>query len=115
MSLRSFLKNRLGLWPQPTDVEAVRKMTAQEWATADRKPTYLPDYLDGGPNEKGQRRAEWLAGLDVWQGVGDVLELGCGAGRNLAALQRRRQDALGLGGVDINAAALAEAQRAVPF
>ena len=108
------LRDLFRRWPRPGDAEAVRAMTAREWQTADQKPTYLVDYTDKpGSEDRAQRRAEWLAAQPMWDLRASVLELGCGAGRNLAAIQRRWPSIEG-GGIDINEAALAEARRILP-
>lgn len=65
-------------------------------------------------DDNATRVSEWLVG-DVLAPLGDsFLELGCGAGRNLAALRLARPDAT-LAGVEVNeqAAALAEAHAQV--
>lgn len=107
--------SRLRRFPSPAAHAAVQAMCRHQWATiADRTPTYLEAYVDKpGSDDRAQRRAEWLAGQDVFGDAYSVLELGCGAGRNLAAL-RRRWALTRLYGVDINAQACAAAREAVP-
>ena len=109
------LRDLFRRWPRPDDAEAVRRMTAREWATIhERAATYLPTYTDKpGSEDRAQRRAEWLAAQPMWDFRESVLELGCGAGRNLAAIQRR-WPAIEVGGIDINEAALWEAKRILP-
>lgn len=107
----SALRARLRRYPKPADAEAVRQMVVAQWrGIADRTPTYLAAYRDRpGSDDRAQRRARWLASLPVFATVADVLEIGCACGRNLAEL-RRAYPAMRLTGIDLNPAALAEAQ-----
>jgi SAM-dependent methyltransferase len=67
-----------------------------------------PEEQDVGAQEFSQRFVrEWLLPLG-----GSFLELGCGAGRNLAELRRQAQD-VELSGIDVNAGALEVARRSV--
>ena len=89
-----------------------RATTAQWEGIADRTPTYLAAYMDcPGSSARSQRRAEWLAERLPWPG--GVLELGCAAGRNLAAIHRRSPRTR-LYGCDINGAALGVARTTLP-
>ena len=101
-------------WPDPSDAEAVRAMTTTQWAgIAKRTRTYMEAYRDQpGSQDRAQRRAEWLATLPLWS-AGSVLEVGCGAGRNLAALGRHHP-ALRLLGADLNHEAIVAARETVP-
>lgn len=93
----------------------IARATAAQWAgIADRTPTYLAAYMDcPGSSERSQRRAEWLARHSALASAGGVLELGCAAGRNLAAIHRLRPRTR-LYGCDINGAALAAARTTLP-
>ena len=115
MSLLAALRSRLRRYPAPADAEAVRDMTTRQWAgIARRTPTYLAAYRDWpGSDDRAQRRAEWVAALPVFRQAETVLEIGCGAGRNLAALRRRHPDLL-VYGRDINAEAIAQARATLP-
>ena len=115
MNIVAALRASLRRWPAQDDIAAVRAMTIRQWeGIARRTPTYLEGYVDRpGSADRAQTRAEWLAALPLWNEVGSCLEVGCGAGRNLAALSRRFPGML-LFGVDINAEALAEAKRILP-
>jgi len=77
-------------------------MTAAQWrGIAKRTRTYLEGYRDKpGSQERSQRRAEWIAALPVFEWADRVFEIGCGCGRNLAAL-RRRYPNLSLSGCDV--------------
>ena len=90
-------------------------MTTAQWAgISKRTPTYLKGYRDApGSQDRAQRRAEWLASLPLWNGMASVLEVGCGAGRNLACLSRRRPE-LRVLGADICPEAVGEARRILP-
>lgn len=110
--LRSLLeRDRL----EPGDVERVKAITAEQWRTlARRSPTYLPSYWDDADDESrdtlGKRRSAWLADLPPFRQVQSVMELGCGAGRNLYVLQRRYPH-LTLFGVDISPEGIEHARR----
>lgn len=115
------LRSRFRRFPDPTDAAAVRRLCADQWrGIAQRTPVYLNGYLDRpGSQDRAQRRAEWIAdcfsGEHLWA---SVLEVGCGCGRNLAAIQRR----WGIGphvlpfviGVDICPEAIKAAQETAP-
>jgi SAM-dependent methyltransferase len=60
---------------------------------------------DSGSDTVEKRRSEWLAGLEPFRTARSVIELGCGAGRNLYVLQQRYPK-MALCGVDINAEAV---------
>ena len=96
-------------------LDRIARATARQWAgIAQRTPTYLAAYQDRpGSQDRAQRRAEWIAALPEFAGVREVVELGCGAGRNLAALRRRYPD-VKLVGLDINEEGLAAARTALP-
>lgn len=102
-------------WPRPDDIRAVRRMSARQWAgIATRTDTYLDGYSDRPEsNDRAQRRAEWIAGLAHWPEAASVMEVGCGAGRNLAVL-RRHHPALSLLGADICPEAVETARHALP-
>src|SRR3990167_10465244 len=108
-------KSWLHLWPRESDADAVAKMTARQWTgISTRTPTYLQCYTDRpGSQDRAQRRAEWIAALPVFAEATSVLEVGCGAGRDLAAL-KRAHPSLVVSGLDINVDALAAARTAVP-
>ena len=95
--------------------DRIARATARQWAgIAQRTPTYLAGYQDRpGSQGRAQRRAEWIARRPEFAGVREVVELGCGAGRNLAALRRRYPD-VKLVGLDINEEGLAAARTALP-
>ena len=110
------LRSRFRRYPDPTDAAAVRRMTTAQWrGIAQRTPTYLEGYRDRpGSEDRAQRRAEWIAptvGSGPWGlwPTSVILELGCGAGRNLAALHRE-QDRWRLLGIDICPEAVRYAQ-----
>lgn len=90
-------------------------MTSAQWrGIARRTPVYLEAYTDHpGSQDKAQRRAEWLAELPVFENSKSVLEVGCGCGRNLAAIKRRHPNMV-LSGLDINQEALAVAKEMLP-
>jgi SAM-dependent methyltransferase len=79
----------------------------------------IRDYHEHRPpdrqDESALRVSEWLARdvLIPLAADGTYLEVGCGAGRNLLALATAAPSAA-LRGLDINAAAVAEARRTVP-
>ena len=112
MTLRG-LRDRLRRYPKPDDDAGVRKMVAEQSRTiAQRTPTYLRGYRDRpGSKDRAQRRAEWIA-LNV-MGEESYLELGCGCGRNLAAI-RRRDEKASLHGIDVCPEAIMAAGCAVP-
>src|SRR3990167_10192789 len=111
MDWRSFLH----LWPRESDADAVARMTSAQWRTVSRRTTtYMENYRDKpGSQDRAQRRAAWIAALPVFAEATSVLEVGCGAGRNLAAL-KRAHPSLVVSGLDINADALSAARTAVP-
>lgn len=111
MDWRSFLH----LWPRESDADAVARMTSAQWRTVSRRTTtYMENYRDKpGSQDRAQRRAAWIAALPVFAEATSVLEVGCGAGRNLAAL-KRAHPSLVVSGLDINMDALAAARTAVP-
>ena len=96
-------------------LDRIARATARQWAgIAQRTPTYLAAYQDRpGSSDRAQRRAEWIAARPEFAGVREVVELGCGAGRNLAALRRRYPD-VKLVGLDINEDGLEAARTALP-
>lgn len=100
--------------PSEEDTLAVREMTSRQWATiADRTDTYLKGYTDKpGSEDRAQRRSEWIARRFISLGGSSVLELGCGCGRNLAALKRRNPD-IQVSGWDINLKAIEQAKQSV--
>ena len=119
MNLRG-LRDRLRRYPKPDDDAGVRKMVAGQWRTiAQRTPTYLRGYRDRpGSKDRAQRRAEWIAIMATGKDLHDpiccvYLELGCGAGRNLAAMQRWDMHAYGFIGIDVCLEAIVEARFAV--
>lgn len=111
--LRHRLRDWLGLWP--TDPAGVRGMVARQWrGIARRTPTYLAGYADGAAEDRrGQRRAEWLAHQLARSGAATVIELGCGPGRNLAAVHRQAPW-IRLIGVDICPEAVRAAWEVLP-
>lgn len=102
-------------WPSQGDATAVRQMTTAQWRGISRRTrTYLDAYRDNpGSQDRAQRRAEWLAALPIWEAGGSILEVGCGAGRNLAALGRHWPGKRLLG-ADLNHEAIVAAREAVP-
>ena len=121
MSLLSALRARLHRYPSPNDADAVRRMTSEQWRTiAQRTPTYLEGYVDRpGSQDRAQRRAEWIADQVAASDADSVLELGCGCGRNLAAIRRRAEAQEVrhpmLMGLDICPEAIGAAKDAVPL
>lgn len=122
MRLFDILRFRFRRYPDPADADAVRRMATEQWrGIAKRTPTYLAGYRDRpGSEDRAQRRAEWIAARPEIAKGERVMELGCGCGRNLAAIQRfhgiplpwrSRPDLIGL---DICPEAIHEAQRAAP-
>lgn len=118
--LRLFLRTSLTPCAEryaPDDVERVKAVTAEQWRTlARRSSTYVAGYWDHANDEarrsRTSRRSQWFAGLPVFAGAESVLELGCGAGRNLYFLQLRYPQ-LALYGVDISQDAVEHARRHV--
>lgn len=101
----------------PDAVERVKAITANQWRTiGQRSPRYLPSYwadaADDSRDTLGKRRSAWLADLPEFREVRSVMELGCGAGRNLYVLQRR-YPTLALYGVDINPEGIGHARHHV--
>ena len=101
--LERFARRVFGLPPTQDDAEGVAQMTAARWVTMPERvwTIYRTDPV-------ALARSDWLAGLPIFRGVRSVLELGCGPGRNLAALRQRYPEMM-LRGVDINGAACEEA------
>jgi SAM-dependent methyltransferase len=106
-----------GRGPDETDVERVRQLTATQWRTLGaRSPRYIDAYWDRVDESEsdtvGKRRSQWLADLPPFREARSVLELGCGAGRNLYALQRRYPQ-MELYGIDISPEGIEHARRHV--
>lgn len=119
MTWRDALRDRLR-WDPPWDnAGAVHAMVTAQWrGAAARTPTYLEAYRDQpGSIQRSQQRAVWIAeqvtGLPHRLMPWTVLDLGCGCGRTLAALQRRRCGHV-LIGIDLCPEAIREAQRLLP-
>lgn len=119
MNLLGAIRSRFRRWPRPDDPVGVRRMVTDQWRTiAQRTPTYLLGYRDRpGSADRAQLRSGWIA--DQIDRLGDfesLLELGCGCGRNLAAVRRRMLSPLvpRLAGIDICPEALLAAQSAMP-
>ena len=106
---------RFRRYPDQADVAAVSAMTAAQWrGIAKRTPTYLEGYRDRpGSQDRAQRRAEWIAALPVFAEARSVFEIGCGCGRNLAAIRRRYHE-MTAGGCDVSVEALSTAHVALP-
>jgi SAM-dependent methyltransferase len=115
MNPLSALRNRIKRWPSQGDRVSVQEMTSQQWRNiSTRTPTYLKAYRDNpGGNDRAQRRARWVAARPIFEAATSVLEVGCGAARNLAELYRSHAH-LALTGADINAEALEVARVTVP-
>lgn len=99
----------------PLDVDRVKAITANQWRTlSQRASRYLDTYWSDADvtDSRGRRRSVWLADLPPFREAGSVLELGCGAGRNLYVLQQR-YPALRLFAIDINPTAIAHARARV--
>jgi hypothetical protein len=116
------LRARLRRYPSFDDAEAVRRMTSEQWRTiAQRTPTYLEGYRDRpGSDDRAQRRANWIAEHVACAAPLSLAELGCGCGRNLAAVRRRLSGPPSwafprlLIGIDISAEAIKEARSVLP-
>lgn len=101
----------------PDDLERVKAVTARQWRTlARRSPNYIAGYWDHADDERrrsrSSRRSEWFASLPLFAEAESVMELGCGAGRNLYFLQQRCPR-MALYGIDINPDGVEHAQRHV--
>jgi SAM-dependent methyltransferase len=98
----------------PRDVARVQTITASHWREG-YSPRYLESYWDAIDTDRdsvGTRRSRWLADLPPFRDAASALELGCGPGRNLWALQQRHP-ALALHGIDINPDGIAYARHRV--
>ena len=106
---------RFRRYPDQADVAAVSAMTAAQWrGIAKRTPTYLEGYRDRpGSQDRAQRRAEWIAALSVFAEARSVFEIGCGCGRNLAAILRLYPE-MAISGCDVCPEALATARATLP-
>jgi SAM-dependent methyltransferase len=98
----------------PRDVTKVQRVTAAHWREG-YSSRYVESYWDGvdaGRDSAGTRRSAWLADLPAFRDAASALELGCGPGRNLWALQQRHP-AMTLQGIDINPEGIAHARTRV--
>lgn len=98
----------------PRDVPLVQAVTAGHWRSGYSR-RYVESYWDGIDTDRdstGTRRSRWLADLAPFCEAASALELGCGPGRNLWALQQRHP-AMALHGIDINPDGIAHARRRI--
>ena len=114
VAIRSILEREA---VDPRDVKAVQAITSEQWRTlGKRSAKYLESYWSGADDDTqdtaGKRRSAWLADLSQFREVRSVMELGCGAGRNLFVLQQRFPG-VALYGLDINPEGMAHARRHV--
>lgn len=102
-------------YPRQDDGPAVAAMVRAQWRSIWKRvgSTYAEAYRDRpGASSVAQRRAGWIASLPVFSDAASVCEAGCGCGRNLAELARRRH--VRVEGLDICPEAIGECRRILP-